>query len=102
MLQCRAQAHELEGEVERLREELEASKREQHYASEPQAYLLEALRRRESEVLDLRRSAREYDAELERSRKQVEQAVAARLRVEDDLRQLLGQRQHLANLQAVL
>jgi chromosome segregation ATPase len=102
MLQCRAQAHELEGEVERLREELEASKREHHYASEPQAYLLEALRRREREVLDIRRNLREYEAELERSRKQVEQAVTARMQVEEELKQLLGQRQHLANLQAVL
>merc|ERR1712139_605627 len=102
MLECRGQLRESEAEAERLREEVEALKREQHYASEPQAYLMEALRRREHEVMDLRRSHREHDAELERSRKQVEQAVSARLQVEEDLKQLLSQRQHLASLQAVL
>jgi hypothetical protein len=102
LIECRAQVRKAVEETEGLREELEAAKREQHYASEPQAYLLEALRRREHEVLDLKRSVREHGAELERSRKQAEQAVSARMQVEDDLRQILGQRHHLANLQAVL
>merc|ERR1719456_2207705 len=44
MLECRGQLRESEAEIETLREELEASKREHHYASQPQAYLLEALR----------------------------------------------------------
>lgn len=102
LVECRAQLREAEGETERLSEELGATRREQHYASEPQAYLLEALRRREQEVLDLKRNLREHNSELERSRKQVEQAVSARLQVEGDLKQLLSQRQNIASLQAVL
>jgi hypothetical protein len=102
LVECRAQLREADAETERLSDELGAAKREQHYSSEPQAYLLEALRRREQEVLDLKRSSRDYEAELERSRKQAEQAVSARLRVEEDLKQLLAQRQNLASLQAVL
>merc|ERR1712224_34799 len=98
LLQCRTELRDAEAEKEKLRDELEAVKREQHYASEPQAYLIEALRRREHEVLDLRRNLQDRNADLERCRKQVEQAVAVRLRVEDDLKQLLSQRQHLGNL----
>merc|ERR1711865_272510 len=97
---CRARLREADAETERLSEELSATKREHHYASEPQAYLLEALRRREQEVSDLKRNLREHDAELDRSRRQAEQAVAGRLRVEEDLKQLLSQRQNLAGLQA--
>merc|ERR1711924_135916 len=102
LFECRGLLSEAQAETDRLREELEAARREQHYASEPQAYLLEALRRREHEVLDLRRSLREQSSELERCRVQVEEAVAKRLQVEEDLKGLLTQRQHLENLQAVL
>merc|ERR1719453_204318 len=93
LIQCRSQLQESQTQADRLLEELEGVKREQHYSSEPQAYLLEALRRREQEVLDLKRGLSEHNSELERSRKQAEQAVSARLRVEEDLRQLLSQRQ---------
>jgi len=102
VFQCRTALQDVQAENEKLREELESSRREQHYATEPQAYLMEALHRREHEVLDLKRHVREKDAEIERSRKQIEHAVTARLQVEDDLKQLLNQRHLLDNLKVVL
>merc|ERR1711865_403818 len=53
IVECRTHIRELDAENERLTEDLAATKREHRYASEPQAYLLEALRRREQEVSDL-------------------------------------------------
>lgn len=102
LFQCRTQLQDAEVENEKLREELDSARREQHYATEPQAYLMEALRRREHEVSDLKRSLRDRDAEIERGHKQLEHAVTARLQVEDDLKQLLNQRHHLDNLTVVL
>jgi len=102
LAQVRAALSDLEAEAERLREELGAARREQHYSSEPQAYLLEALRRREQEVVELQRQLRGRDVELDRSRQQAERAVSARIQVEEDLKSLLAQRQHLDGLRAVL
>merc|ERR1712187_272594 len=89
-------------EVERLKEELEVTKKELQYGSEPQAYLLEALRRREHEVLDLRRQLRSHEAELERSRRQMEHVTSSKISVEEDLKKVLAQRQHLDGLRAIL
>merc|ERR1712014_176134 len=94
--------NESETEIERLKEELEVTKKELHYSSEPQAYLLEALRRREHEVLDLRRQLRTNDAELERSRRQLEHVTSSKIGVEEDLKKVLAQRQHLDGLRAIL
>merc|ERR1712083_1056913 len=93
---------EREAEVARLQEELEAARREVQYSSEPQAYLLEALRRREGEVLALRRDSKAQLSELERAREQIENATTKRLQVEEDIRKLLAQRQHLDGLRSVL
>uniref|UniRef100_A0A7S4VC19 Uncharacterized protein n=1 Tax=Alexandrium monilatum TaxID=311494 RepID=A0A7S4VC19_9DINO len=100
--QARSQLGEAQAEVLRLREELEAVRKEVQYSSEPQAYLLEALRRRENEALTLRRELKAREAEVEQCRQQVEHAVAARVQVEEDLKRLLAQRQHLDGLRAVL
>merc|ERR1712187_620058 len=89
-------------EVERLKEELEVTKKELQYGSEPQAYLLEALRRREHEVLDLRRQLRSHEAELERSRRQMEHVTSSKISVEEDLKKVLAQRQHIDGLRAIL
>lgn len=101
-VQARTSLNEAQSEITRLQEELEAARREVHYSSEPQAYLLEALRRREGEVLALRRDAKAQSSELERARQQIEQATSKRLVVEEDIRKLLAQRQHLDGLRAVL
>merc|ERR1712232_903640 len=45
--QARASLEEVQAQLEKVREELDASRREVQYSSEPQAYLLDALRRRE-------------------------------------------------------
>ncbi|CAK0825296.1 unnamed protein product [Prorocentrum cordatum] len=91
-----------QAEVVQLREELEAARQEMQYTSEPQAYLLDALRRQQEELLALRRDAKARDAELQRSRQAAEQAVASKAQVEEDLRRLLAQREHLAGLRALL
>eukprot|EP00929_Paragymnodinium_shiwhaense_P001041 TRINITY_DN101266_c0_g1_i1.p1 TRINITY_DN101266_c0_g1~~TRINITY_DN101266_c0_g1_i1.p1 ORF type:complete len:810 (-),score=185.81 TRINITY_DN101266_c0_g1_i1:220-2649(-) len=89
-------------DVDRLRQDLEVTRKELSYSSEPQAYLLEALRRREHEVMELNRRVRSQEVDLERSRQQVESAMAKRLDTEEDLKQLLCQREHLDSLCAVL
>lgn len=83
---------------EELAEELETTRKELRYSSEPQAYLLEALRRRETDVLGLQRELRAQAAESERLGKQVELAAAAKLEAEGDLWRLLKQREQMANL----
>lgn len=100
--QARHALVEAESEVARLTEERDAARREAHYSSEPQAYLLEGLRRREAEALSLKRELRSRDQELERSRQQAEHAVADKLRVETDLKRLLAQRRHLDGLKVLL
>eukprot|EP00927_Polykrikos_kofoidii_P076560 TRINITY_DN73630_c0_g1_i1.p1 TRINITY_DN73630_c0_g1~~TRINITY_DN73630_c0_g1_i1.p1 ORF type:complete len:870 (-),score=214.16 TRINITY_DN73630_c0_g1_i1:55-2664(-) len=102
LTQARIALRDAETEVSRLKEELDVARKEAQYSSEPQAYLLEALRHREREVLELRRQARATDAELERCRQQAEQHVKSKLQVEEDLKKVLAQRQHLNNLRAVL
>merc|ERR1712061_724334 len=89
-------------EIERLKEELEVTRKELQYSSEPQAYLLEALRRREHEVLDLRRQLRASDIELQTSRQQMEKVTSSKISIEDDLKKVLAQRQHLDGLRAIL
>lgn len=93
---------EAQEEVVRLREDTETLRAEVRYSSEPQAYLLESLRRREGEVLGLKRELRARNVEVEQARQQVEHAVTAREQVEEDLKKLLAQREHLATLQAAL
>lgn len=101
-----AEARELlkqaEGESSKLADELEASRQEVQYRSQPQAYIIEALRGREQEVGALRRQMKSLEAELERSRQQVEQAVAKQLHSEENLKKLLTQRQQLDGLCAML
>lgn len=86
-----------------LAEELEVAQREAKAAagSSPQAYLLDALRKAEAEALRLRRELSSQTGELERSRELAASAQAARIRAEEDLRQLLAQRQNLAGLKAL-
>jgi len=99
---ARSALAESEAEVTRVKEELEVIKKELHYSSEPQAYLLDALRRREQEVLDIRRQLRSHEEELERSRHHVETVTSSKIKVEEDLKKLLAQRQHVQGLKALL
>lgn len=91
-----------EGEAAKLVDELEAARQEVQYRSQPQAYIIEALRQREQEVGTLRRQMKTIEGDLDRSRLQVEQAVAKQLQSEGHLKQLLTQRQQLDGLCAML
>mmetsp|Transcript_62111 Transcript_62111/g.115215 ORF Transcript_62111/g.115215 Transcript_62111/m.115215 type:complete len:787 (-) Transcript_62111:60-2420(-) len=102
LAQAKAMLQESEAEKARLQGALEAARNDLRYTSEPQAYLLENLRQREKEIRELKCELRTCASDLERSRKQAEQAIAARVDAEEDIRQLLSQRTHLNSLQAVL
>eukprot|EP00928_Gymnodinium_smaydae_P043791 TRINITY_DN2927_c0_g1_i1.p1 TRINITY_DN2927_c0_g1~~TRINITY_DN2927_c0_g1_i1.p1 ORF type:complete len:880 (+),score=144.76 TRINITY_DN2927_c0_g1_i1:89-2728(+) len=102
LAKLRASESESRSEIERLTSELEVTRKELQYSSEPQAYLLDTLRQREREMVELRRQIRAHTVELDRSRDQLESAVNGRLAVEEDLRRLLAQRHHLESLQTVL
>lgn len=93
-----------EAEAAQLRDQLDMAAQEADamMSSAPQAYLLEAVRAREAEIVQLRRELRETANDLHRSRELQEAAQAARLRTEEDLRQLLSQRQHLDGLRAMV
>eukprot|EP00419_Tripos_fusus_P090582 CAMPEP_0172871400 /NCGR_PEP_ID=MMETSP1075-20121228/92057_1 /TAXON_ID=2916 /ORGANISM="Ceratium fusus, Strain PA161109" /LENGTH=873 /DNA_ID=CAMNT_0013721629 /DNA_START=74 /DNA_END=2691 /DNA_ORIENTATION=- len=101
-VEAHQQLEEARAEVAQLREGLETARRDAHYNSEPQAYLLEALRRREGEVLGLRRDLKGRDAELQQCRQQLERAVAKRAEVETDIHNLLARRQTLDGLHALV
>jgi hypothetical protein len=98
----RAAYQEREVEIERLRQDLAVARKELEYSSEPQARILEVLRNREHELLDLKRKMKVQSSELEKSRQQMENAVAGKLQIEDDLKRLLAQREHLQGLRALI
>jgi len=102
--EARTALAESKAEAKGLAEELEIARRESKAVagSSPQAYLLDALRKAEAEALRLRREVSSQVQELERCRQQAASAQAARIRAEDDLRQLLSQRQHLEGLKAMV
>lgn len=88
--------------MDQLRQDLAVARKELQYSTEPQAYLLEALRTKEHELLDLRRMTKSQESELQRSRQQAENAISSKLLIEEDLKKLLAQREHLESLRAVL
>lgn len=102
--EARAALSVSKAEAKCLAEELEIARRESKAASgsSPQAYLLDALRKAEAEALRLRRDVSSQFQELERCRQQASTAQAARIRAEDDMRQLLSQRQHLEGLKTIM
>ncbi|CAK9020380.1 unnamed protein product [Durusdinium trenchii] len=101
-----AQVKLLEAEKEngRLKQDLEAAQLESRAAkcSEPQVYLHTALREQKAETQRLKRELRSCRVELDGAQQQAEKAQLAKLHVEEDLRKLLLQRQHLDELRSLM
>lgn len=95
---------EAEQEISRLKQDLEAARLESRAAqcSEPQVYLHTALRDQKGETNRLKRELRSCQQELDVAQQQAEKAQRAKLQVEEDLRKLLVQRQHLEELQTLI
>lgn len=102
VVQLQLKLEEARAEVQHLREEGEASRMVSRASTEPQAYILDALTKREAEAIALRRELKSCNQDLEQCRRHLQSSVEKKVQAEEDLKKLLGQREHLSILRTAL
>merc|ERR1719253_978443 len=100
VVQLQLKLEEARAEVQHLREEGEASRMVSRASTEPQAYILDALT--EAEAIALRRELKSCNQDLEQCRRHLQSSVEKKVQAEEDLKKLLGQREHLSILRTAL